>query len=154
MDQKSCTACAGMGRAIVARGSGMDWDTGSICVTCGGTGSVTDYDAIRRREREREREESRRQEEAKKAAKATKAAASNASANQRSSSTTQDWSWLAAIVTFIAGVVVAKEQLKVEGWPSIVMSGVVALIAGRYYKPIIGIAVLGGLVWFFLVRPH
>ena len=147
MDQKSCTACAGMGYEIVARGSGLDWDTRSICVTCGGTGSVTDYDAIR----QREREESRRREEAKKAAKA---ATSSASANQRSSSTKQDWSWLAAIVTFIAGVVVANEQLQVEGWPSLVGAVFFALIAGRYYKPIIGFAVLGGLVWFFLIKPH
>ena len=163
MDQKSCTACAGMGRAIVARGSGMDWDTGSICVTCGGTGSVTDYDAIRRRrerEQAREREESRRREEEQKTAKAAKAAASSASAKQRSSSTTSDWSWLAAIGTFIGSVVVAREQLKMEmeDWPSYILPGIAALIVGIHYKRIIkliiGIAVLASLVWFFLLRPH
>ena len=127
MDQKPCFGYAGMGREVVARGSGLDWDTNSICVKCGGRGAVTDYDAIQRRERE----ESPRREEEQKAAKAAKTAAPNASAKQRPSSTTQNWSWLAAIGTFIAGIVVCKEQMHLEGWSILVVSGMAAYLAGR-----------------------
>lgn len=97
--------------------------------------SLTMMQSDRENERgEREREEARRREEEKKASRAAKAAASNTSANQRASPTTRDWSWMAAIVTFIAGVAVAQEQLEMEDWPSYFLPGVVTLIAGIRYK--------------------
>lgn len=45
----TCTACAGTGHPVVARGSGLDRDLNNVCTVCGGTGMVSDPPAQRSR---------------------------------------------------------------------------------------------------------
>lgn len=150
MSQKTCMSCSGTGHAVMAVGSGFDRDYGSVCTTCGGTGSVVDYEAIRRekaqtRKREEEAQLAKQQQEYERQRK-NKTSTSPKTSNQKSA----EWSWAAGIIAFLVGTGAAGAEFELQGIPQFLAGGFTGILFGFYYKHIIGLGVLGGIIYAFL----
>ena len=151
MSQKTCMSCSGTGQDVMAVGSGFDRDYGSVCTTCGGTGSVVDYDAIRR-----EKDQTRKRAE--EAAQLKKQQQENDRQRKKKTSTpakpstqaSPEWSWVAGIIAFLVGTGAAGAELELQGAPQFIAGGFAGIVFGFYYKYIVGLAVLGGILYAFV----
>ena len=64
------------------------------------------------------------------------------SASKPVSSDNEDWSWLFALLGFVAGIYLLSQQTEITGWGLFAGGGIAGFLAGRLYKLIIAGAIV------------
>lgn len=61
-----------------------------------------------------------------------------------------EWSWGMAIISFFIGTGVGMNQFGLEREAALIFGGIIGIIFGRYYKPIIVLAIIAFIVYALL----
>ncbi len=102
-------------------------------------------DAERQRQKAAEQRQQRELDKERRAAQ--KQAAKKARTTGKKSSNDSEWNWTAAILAFIFSVGAAHSQLGWDGPGLWIASGFAALMAGAYYKQILGFGLIAMVLY-------
>ncbi len=128
----TCYGCNGTGHQTIAVGNSFDRDYGSVCPHCGGSGSLPDPRPARGQPKSTNRSKQKQ-----------------TARTGKKSATSSEWSWVFAILGFVAGALIAQARFGVEGEGVLLIGGISALVAGTLYKQIIAIGVLLLILYVF-----
>ena len=140
----TCTACSGTGFQAIAVGNSFDRDYSSVCPHCGGSGSIPDPVRPAYKPKPAPKPATRRASKSRKVAPAKAKPASKGGSD--------DWSWGFAVLSFLLGAGIAADVWGLETEGVFIAGGVAALIGGAFYKQIIGLGVVVGVIYFLSLQ--